>query len=69
MSGLLVDVYDVSSGETVEVYSTRLYLGSEPTGTVEIDPLPLSAGGVYEFVFVPLGSSGGSATLAWTYSA
>jgi peptide/nickel transport system substrate-binding protein len=69
LSGLIVDVYDVSSGEAVAISSIRLYLGSEPAGTVDIDPMALSAGGEYEFVLTPLGSSGNSARLTWTYSA
>ena len=68
LKGLVIEVYDTSSGEAVLVSTSKLLLGSIPAGTVETDPVSLVAGGVYEFVLTPLGSAGGSATVVWTCS-
>ena len=67
LKGLLVDIYDTSSAEPVLVSSTRLFLGSEPSGLLEMDPVLLTGGVSYSFVLTPLGSAGGSATLTWSF--
>ena len=69
LKGMIVEVYDLSSGAEVLVSSTRLALGSQPAGTFAIDSVPMVAGASYAVIITPLGSAGGSATLTWYYSA
>lgn len=68
LKGLEVEVFDTSSGDAVSVLETKLSLGSQPTGTFELGPVTMVAGGSYLFVFTPLGPEGGCATVTWYYT-
>ena len=68
LKGLVVEVYDLSSGAAVLISTAKLALGSQPTGTFVIDPVTMTAGSSYTIVLTPFGSAGGSATVTWAYS-
>jgi hypothetical protein len=70
LKALEIDLYDLSSGLPVQVAHLKVLLGKYPTGTVAVEEtVPMAGGSEYLLVFTPVGPEGGSATVAWVYSA
>ena len=68
LKGVVIDVYDMSSGLPVKVATLKVPLGKSPTGVVQAgDAVPMTGGSAYLLTFTPLGPEGGSATVTWTY--
>jgi|GEM_PF-984815 len=70
LKGLVIDIYDITTGEPVEVAHMKLSLAKYPAGSVvTTDHALMSGGHGYLIVLTPIGPEGGSATVTWYYSA